>query len=168
MALVDLNLALLESTREELWTEYPGVDVEIFEVNVADEASVDTAVQKTVERFGSIDIGVNCAGISGNPTSTHEMSLAEWNKVIAINQTGLWLCQRALIRQMLTQEYVISESCCGTLLSHDLYRSRGIRKGRGVIVNVSSMFGVGGPPGPFGIPHYTAAKHGMFLSLCLV
>lgn len=29
-----------------------------------------------------------------------------------------------------------------------------------MIVNVSSMFGVGGPPGPFGIPHYTAAKHG--------
>lgn len=39
--------------------------------------------------------------------------------------------------------------------------SRGVREGRGVIVNVSSMFGVGGPPGPFSIPHYTAAKHGM-------
>ncbi|KAJ6089103.1 hypothetical protein N7499_003950 [Penicillium canescens] len=141
LALVDLNLALLESTRQKLRNEYPQVEVEIFEVNVADEASVDAAVQKTVERFGIIDIGVNCAGISGTPTFTHEMSLAEWNRVIAINQTGVWLCQRALIRQMLTQE------------------SRGIREGRGVIVNVSSMFGVGGPPGPFGIPHYTAAKH---------
>jgi NAD(P)-dependent dehydrogenase (short-subunit alcohol dehydrogenase family) len=77
-----------------------------------------------VERFGSIDIGVNCAGISGNPTSTHEMSLAEWNKVIAINQTGVWLCQRALIRQMLTQEYVIRESCCGTLLTHNFVIGR--------------------------------------------
>jgi NAD(P)-dependent dehydrogenase (short-subunit alcohol dehydrogenase family) len=163
-----MNLALLDSTRQELRNEYPGVEVEIFEVNVADEAAVDTAVQKTVERFGSIDIGVNCAGISGNPTSTHEMSLAEWNRVVAINQTGVWLCQRALIRQMLAQKYVISEPCCSTLLTHALYRSRGIREGRGVIVNVSSMFGVGGPPGPFGIPHYTAAKHGMFLSSCLV
>jgi NAD(P)-dependent dehydrogenase (short-subunit alcohol dehydrogenase family) len=101
--LVDLNLSLLESTRQELQNEYPGVNVELYQVNVADEASVNNAVQKTVQRFGSIDIGINSAGISGNPTSTHEMSLEEWNKVIAINQTGLWLCQRALIRQMLTQ-----------------------------------------------------------------
>ncbi|KAJ5316539.1 hypothetical protein PENANT_c019G10874 [Penicillium antarcticum] len=141
LALVDVNLSLLESTLQEIQCQYPGVQAVTFQVNVADEASVNAAVQKTVEKFGSIDIGVNCAGISGNPTPTHEMSLAEWNKVIAINQTGLWLCQRALIRQMLTQD------------------SRGIREGRGVIVNVSSMFGVGGPPGPFGIPHYTAAKH---------
>jgi NAD(P)-dependent dehydrogenase (short-subunit alcohol dehydrogenase family) len=41
------------------------------------------------------------------------------------------------------------------------YSSRGTREGRGVIVNVSSMFGVSGPPGPFSIPHYTAAKHGV-------
>ncbi|KAJ5742424.1 uncharacterized protein N7511_011443 [Penicillium nucicola] len=141
LALVDLNLSLLENTRQELQDAYPGVHVEIFDVNVANEASVDSAVHKTVERFGGIDIGVNCAGISGNPTPTDQMTLEEWNKVIAINQTGLWLCQRALIRQMLTQD------------------SRGIRNGRGVIVNVSSMFGVGGPPGPFAIPHYTAAKH---------
>lgn len=40
-------------------------------------------------------------------------------------------------------------------------KSRGVREDRGVIVNVSSMFGIGGPPGPFSIAHYTAAKHGM-------
>ncbi|CAG7920232.1 unnamed protein product [Penicillium olsonii] len=141
LALLDLNLPLLEDVRCHIRSEYPNVDVEIFQVNVADEPSVETAVSATVKQFGRIDIGINCAGISGNPTPTHQMSLDEWRKVIDVNQTGLWLCQRALIRQMLTQE------------------SRGIRDGRGVIVNVSSMFGVGGPPGPFGIPHYTAAKH---------
>ncbi|OQE84705.1 hypothetical protein PENNAL_c0026G05446 [Penicillium nalgiovense] len=141
LALVDLNLPLLENVQNEIRSQHSNVEVEIFQVNVADEASVDTAVHKTVERFGRIDIGVNCAGISGNPTPTHQMSLTEWKKVIDINQTGVWLCQRALIRQMLTQE------------------SRSTREGRGAIVNVSSMFGVGGPPGPFGIPHYTAAKH---------
>ncbi|KAJ5327697.1 hypothetical protein N7452_008087 [Penicillium brevicompactum] len=141
LALLDLNVSLLEDVRSEIQSQYPTVDVEIFQVNVADESSVNTAVQKTVERYGRIDIGVNCAGISGTPTSTHQMSLEEWRKVIDINQTGVWLCQRALIRQMLSQE------------------SRGLREGRGVIVNVSSMFGIGGPPGPFGIPHYTAAKH---------
>jgi NADP-dependent 3-hydroxy acid dehydrogenase YdfG len=104
LALVDLNLSLLENVQTEIQSQHPDVDVEILQVNVADESSVDTAVQKTVEHFGHIDIGVNCAGISGNPTSTHQMSLTEWKKVIDINQTGVWLCQRALIRQMLTQE----------------------------------------------------------------
>ncbi|KAJ5826405.1 hypothetical protein N7474_003543 [Penicillium riverlandense] len=141
LALLDLNLTLLENTRDEIQKQYPNVQVEIMKVNVADEKSVDEALRKAVERFGCIDIGINCAGISGTPTPTHEMSLEEWQKVINVNQTGVWLCQRALIRQMIGQN------------------SRGLRHGRGVVVNVSSMFGVGGPPGPFSIPHYTAAKH---------
>lgn len=104
LALLDLNVSLLEEVRTEIQTQYPTVSVETFQVNVADEVSVNTAVHKTVERYGRIDVGVNCAGISGTPTSTHQMSLEEWRKVIDINQTGVWLCQRALIRQMLTQE----------------------------------------------------------------
>ncbi|KAJ5751055.1 hypothetical protein N7533_008083 [Penicillium manginii] len=141
VTLVDMNVPLLEQTRDELRAQFPTLEVEILEVNVANEESVESAVRKTVDRFGRVDIGINCAGISGNPTPTAEMSLAEWQKVIDVNQTGVWLCQRALIRQMLKQD------------------SHGTREGRGVIVNVSSMFGVSGPPGPFSIPHYTAAKH---------
>ncbi|OOQ90591.1 short chain dehydrogenase/reductase family oxidoreductase [Penicillium brasilianum] len=141
IALVDLNIPLLEKTREELLAQFPTINVEALQANVADEASVEDSVRKTIECFGSIDIGINCAGISGTPTPTDRMTLVEWQKVIDVNQTGVWLCQRALIRQMLRQE------------------SRGSREGRGVIVNVSSMFGVSGPPGPFDIPHYTAAKH---------
>ncbi|KAJ5142367.1 uncharacterized protein N7443_007085 [Penicillium atrosanguineum] len=141
LALADLNISALESTRHEIETLFPDVQVETLQVNVADEVGVDSAVRKSVERFGSIEIGINCAGISGSPTPTDKMSLAEWQKVIDINQTGLWLSQRALIRQMLTQE------------------SRGVREGRGCIVNVSSMFGIAGPPPPSGISHYTAAKH---------
>lgn len=104
IALVDLNPALLEKTRDELRAQFPTVNVETFQANVADEASVDDAVRKTVERFGGIDVGINCAGISGTPTPTDQMTLAEWQKVIDINQTGVWLCQRALVRQMLKQE----------------------------------------------------------------
>ena len=104
LALLDLNLPLLEETRDELRNLFPHVEVEILRVNVADEASVQAAVHAVVERFGRIDIGINCAGISGYPTPTHEMSLVEWQKVVDVNQTGVWLCQRALIRQMLQQE----------------------------------------------------------------
>lgn len=109
MALLDLNLSLLEATRDEIRAQSPLVTVEIFEVNVADEASIEAVITKVVDQFGSIDIGINCAGISGLKTPTHLMSLAEWQKVIDVNQTGVWLCQRALIRQMLKQEYVITK-----------------------------------------------------------
>ncbi|KAE8342648.1 hypothetical protein BDV24DRAFT_130192 [Aspergillus arachidicola] len=141
LALVDVNLAQLEGARDELRNTFPHVETEIMQVDVTNEASVDEAIKETVTRFGRIDIAVNSAGISGIPTKTHELSLQEWQKVIDINQTGLWLCQRGVIQQMLTQE------------------SRGVRQGRGVIINLSSMYGIAAPPASFGIIPYTAAKH---------
>ena len=84
--------------------QFPQIEIESMIVDVSDEAAVEAAINKAATRFGSIDIGINCAGISGMPTPTHQMSLSEWQKVIDVNQTGVWLCQRALIRQMLKQE----------------------------------------------------------------
>ncbi|KAG2417647.1 hypothetical protein HFD88_008866 [Aspergillus terreus] len=141
LALLDVQVAQLEATRAELLEQFPSVAVEILEADVTKEAAVDEAVQRVAEKFGRIDIAVHAAGISGTPTFTHEHGLAEWQKVIDINQTGVWLCQRAVIRQMMKQE------------------SRGTRIGKGVIVNLSSMFGVAVPPAAFGIAPYTAAKH---------
>ncbi|KAF7585826.1 hypothetical protein BBP40_010048 [Aspergillus hancockii] len=141
LALLDVNLAQLETTRDELHRAFSHVDLEILQVDVTNETSVDEAIQKTAARFGDIQIAVHSAGISGVPTKTHELGLSEWQRVVDINQTGVWLSQRAVIRQMMTQE------------------SRGTREGRGVIINLSSMFGVASPPGSFGIAPYTAAKH---------
>ena len=104
LAHLDVNMPLLERTRDEIQAQFPHIEVEVLQVNVADQTSIETAVRTLVEKAGRIDIGVNCAGISGSPTPTHEMSLSEWQKVVDINQTGLWLCQMALIRQMLKQE----------------------------------------------------------------
>ncbi|GFF66087.1 hypothetical protein CNMCM6069_006214 [Aspergillus lentulus] len=141
VALVDVNLALLEETKRELLSGHAQLRVAVFEVDVTDEASVEDAVRKTAEEHGQIDIGVNAAGISGKPDLSHETELSEWQRVIDINQTGVWMCQRALIRQMLRQE------------------SRGAREGRGTIVNVASMYGVRAPPGAIAIAPYVAAKH---------
>lgn len=104
IALVDLNLPLLQKARDELRALFVNLNVEAIQANVANEASVENAVRETVKHFGGIDIGINCAGISGTPTPTDQMTLAEWQKVIDVNQTGVWLCQRAVIRQMLQQE----------------------------------------------------------------
>ncbi|KAE8149901.1 hypothetical protein BDV25DRAFT_140350 [Aspergillus avenaceus] len=139
LSLLDVNLSELESTRDELKVQFPDVEVVIMQVDVTNEMIVDDAIGKTVAQFGRIDIAVHAAGISGIPMSTHEMSVSNYQKVIDINQTGVWLCQKAVIRQMLTQE------------------SRGARKGRGVIVNVSSMFGT--CASPFTITPYSASKY---------
>lgn len=98
---------MLETTKEHLKSQHPQVDVMALIVDVTDEESVDKAVGQIVERFGKINIAINCAGIGGNPNPTANMPLKDWQKVIDVNQTGLWICQRAMIRQMLKQEYVI-------------------------------------------------------------
>lgn len=104
LALLDVNISALENIRDELQAQYPTIQTLVLQTDVSDESSVATAIQKTTEKYGRIDIAINSAGISGNPCPTHELSLGEWKKVIDINQTGVWLCQRALIQQMLKQE----------------------------------------------------------------
>jgi NADP-dependent 3-hydroxy acid dehydrogenase YdfG len=102
---LDVNLAQLESVKDELHGAFPHVGIEILQADVTNETSVDEAIQKTVARYGHIHIAVHSAGISGVPgTQTHELDLSQWQKVIDINQTGVWLSQRAVIQQMLTQE----------------------------------------------------------------
>lgn len=95
---------MLEGTRDDLKSRYPDVDVLTIPVDVTDESSVDAAVIRAADQFGRLDIAANCAGIGGVPSRTSDMPLKDWQKVIDINQTGLWLCQRAMIRQMLNQE----------------------------------------------------------------
>jgi NAD(P)-dependent dehydrogenase (short-subunit alcohol dehydrogenase family) len=106
VALADVNQALLEETQMELQCEYPRLLVAAVQVDVTNEVAVEAAVRTTAEEFGGIHIGVNAAGIGGKWAASHDMELADWQRVIDINQTGLWICQRALIRQMLKQEYV--------------------------------------------------------------
>ncbi|PLN86939.1 short chain dehydrogenase/ reductase [Aspergillus taichungensis] len=141
LALLDINTVRLESTRNVLTARFPNVGVEILTADVRDEASVEAAVQKIVARFGGIEIAVHSAGISGKTPDSDENSLANWQKVIDTNQTGVWLCQRAVVRQMQKQE------------------DRGGRLGRGAIVNLSSMFGISVPPPEMGLFPYTSAKH---------
>ncbi|KAJ5812347.1 short chain dehydrogenase/reductase family oxidoreductase [Penicillium riverlandense] len=141
LALVDVNPDHLEDTRKLLNSQYPHVETTLLPVDVSDEPSVQNAIENVAKEFKRIDYAVNCAGIGGHHAPTHEMPLREWQRVIEVNQTGVWLCQKYLVLQMLEQE------------------SRGVREGRGVIVNVSSMYGRVAPPAAAGIAPYTAAKH---------
>jgi NAD(P)-dependent dehydrogenase (short-subunit alcohol dehydrogenase family) len=110
-----------------------GARVAVVRADVSDAASVENMVAFAVERFGALDFACNVAGVSGEPKPFTDHTLAEWQRVINIDLTGVFLCMQNELRQMVTQ-------------------------GRGAIVNVSSGAGVVPAPGQ---PQYTAAKHGV-------
>jgi NAD(P)-dependent dehydrogenase (short-subunit alcohol dehydrogenase family) len=102
--------------------------------DVSKSSDVQSLVQKTVEKFGRLDIAFNNAGIEGKWVPLIEQSLEDWDAVIDINLKGTWLCLRYEIQQMLKQG------------------------GGGTIVNMSSVAGLMGAAGA-GV--YCASKHGV-------
>lgn len=136
VAVVDLNAAGARETVARI--EAAGGEAFAIECDVANEDAVQAMVAETVDRYGRLDAAMNNAGISSAHHVFHEMSLAEWDRMISINLTSVFLCMKHELAQMVTQEPLGS--------------------GRGAIVNTSSGAGVVPAPGQ---PHYTAAKHGV-------
>ena len=102
--------------------------------DVSSEADVASLIDRIVAEFGQLDVAFNNAGIEGEQASTADCTAANFDRVIATNLRGVWLCMRAEIRQMLKQPH------------------------GGSIVNCSSVAGLVGLPN---IPAYAAAKHGV-------
>src|SRR6266478_6508003 len=105
-----------------------------LKVDISDSRQVDAMVQQTLNAFGHIDVLVNNAGI-GHVKPFLSITLEEWNRVLAINLTGQFLCAQAVARVML-------------------------RQGSGRIVNVAS---ISGERGGNGRAAYGAAKAGVIL-----
>ena len=72
--------------------------------DVSDEASVKRMVARTLETFGRIDVLVNNAAIFASVGFTHaphdQISVAEWDRMFAVNVRGVWLCCREVIPHM--------------------------------------------------------------------
>ena len=105
-----------------------------IEADVSKDADVELMVNRTVQAYGRLDCAFNNAGVhTGVRIPTHEYPDEEWDRVIAVNLKGVWLCMKHEIIQMLKQ-------------------------GRGAIVNASSGAGL---VGAAGASAYTASKHGV-------
>ena len=69
--------------------------------DVSKEEDVKNMINKTIQKFGHLDYMVSNAGIGGSPNILDEVSIEEWNQVIGVNQTGMYLCNKYALKEML-------------------------------------------------------------------
>ena len=103
------------------------------EVDVILDDEVAQAIAAVVAAYGRLDIAHNNAGMSGAPLAFTDLTMPDWHRMIATNLTSVFVCMQHELRQMAEQR-------------------------SGSIINTSSGAGVVAAPG---LPHYTAAKHGV-------
>ncbi|KAL2858491.1 short chain dehydrogenase/ reductase [Aspergillus pseudoustus] len=129
-ALGDLNEEGLQSTSAELKNMNPAVQVFTAVVDISSEGQINNFIRGAADAFGGIHYAVNNAGITSNPrVRSHELPVEAWEKVVNVNLRGTWLCQRAILGQMMKQE-------------RELETRTGSGPQRGAIVNISSIFGI--------------------------
>jgi len=116
----------------EIETTFKGSETLSLSTDVSDEASTELMVADTLKHFGRIDILVNNAAIFGTliPGSFEDIEVAEWDKLMAVNVKGPWLCTKAATPSMRDQ-------------------------GFGKIINIASGTVFKGSPG---ILHYVSSK----------
>lgn len=102
--------------------------------DVSKKADVTVLVAKTVEHFGAVDILVNNAGVESMPCLIQDLSEEQWDRVLAVNLKGVFLCCQAVVPQMMKQ-------------------------GKGRIVNISSVAGI--RMTFLGSMDYTVSKYGV-------
>jgi NAD(P)-dependent dehydrogenase (short-subunit alcohol dehydrogenase family) len=101
--------------------------------DVSEDEEVQALIARTLDAYGRLDAAFNNAGVEGALAPTAEYSVEDWDRVMAVNLKGVWLCMRSEIRAML-------------------------RQGGGAIVNNASILGHVAFPNT---PAYTASKHGV-------
>lgn len=101
LVVTDISQEALDRVVQEL--QYSGAEVLGLLKDVSDSAAVDTMLKAIIAHYGRLDIAVNNAGIATPLQEFHEVSEAQFDRVMAVNLKGVWLCMQAEIRQMLKQ-----------------------------------------------------------------
>jgi NAD(P)-dependent dehydrogenase (short-subunit alcohol dehydrogenase family) len=110
-----------------------GSEATFVKADVAKESEIKALIEATVKAYGALDCAVNNAGIEGDVAPIAESPVENWERVLRVNLTGVWLSMKYEIQQML-------------------------RQGGGAIVNIASIEGLIAFPG---VSPYVASKHGV-------
>jgi NAD(P)-dependent dehydrogenase (short-subunit alcohol dehydrogenase family) len=96
-----------QSVADEINSADTGGDAFAITADVSDEDSVNLLMAKTLETFGRLDILITNAAVFGNinPGPLEEISVADWDELMAVNVKGPWLCAKAAIPHMRAQKY---------------------------------------------------------------
>jgi NAD(P)-dependent dehydrogenase (short-subunit alcohol dehydrogenase family) len=131
----DINEAWAKETADMI-ANY-GVKTAVVKADVSKQDEVKALFRKVDQEFGKLDVLFNNAGIATKGVRIHEMRLEDWNKVIGVNLTGVFLCMQEGLKLMLRQK-------------------------SGSIINIASILGlVAVDPDILAIQHYIASKHGV-------
>jgi NAD(P)-dependent dehydrogenase (short-subunit alcohol dehydrogenase family) len=131
VAVVDLDPAGAAETVAQV-VQQKGEAIRI-EADVSKTDQVQAMVRRTVEAFGRLDFAFNNAGVEGGLVPLDQYTEERWERTLAVNLTGVWLCMKYEIPEML-------------------------KTGGGAIVNASSAAGVIGVANHYA---YVASKHGV-------
>jgi NAD(P)-dependent dehydrogenase (short-subunit alcohol dehydrogenase family) len=127
----DIDIANAENTVAAI--KDMGGEADALRVDVAQSADVDAMVMRAVAQYGGVDFAFNNAGLAGSAGGVVETTEEDWNRVLATNLTGVWLCMKYEIPEML-------------------------KRGKGAIVNNGSVTGL---VGSSGVVASVASKHGV-------
>ncbi len=131
VAIGDVDAARGQAVADEVTAS--GARAVFVPTDVSKAEDAQRLVDRALAEFGRLDAAFNNAGIEGVSAPTADCTVENWNRTLAVNLTGVWLCMKAEIPAML-------------------------RSGGGAIVNNASVAGLVGFEG---IPAYTASKHGI-------
>lgn len=136
------NVIILDLKMDEEIINSLGENVLYLKCDVSNEENVKNCIEEIIKKFDHIDYLVANAGIGGSASKPHEVSMDEWNKVISVNQTGIFLLNKYVINEML-------------------------KNGKGAVVNTSSMYGLVGSTTSFAYSASKGAINQMTRSLAL-
>lgn len=131
VAILDLDDSAAEQTLEAIRTA--GGEAKYLRCDVTEEESVEGAIAGTLAAWGRIDAAHNNVGISPDSGFVTECPRAVWDKIFAVNVTGVWLCMKHELKAMQAA-------------------------GHGAIVNTGSTSSLKADPG---ISAYVASKHAL-------
>src|SRR5690242_18744102 len=103
----------------------------VVQADVSDEAQVKSMVARVIEEFGSLDVLVNNAGIQ-KPAPSHEIETSDFDRVLAVNLRGPFLCSREAIRHFISRPgggVILNNSSVHETIPKPKYLSYSISKG---------------------------------------
>jgi NAD(P)-dependent dehydrogenase (short-subunit alcohol dehydrogenase family) len=113
-------------------------------VDVTRESEVEELMAETMRRWNRIDILVNNAGIAIRKPAV-ELAIADWDKVVAVNMTGIFLCARAAARHMIAAERggsIVNTASIMGLSGGGLYPNISYQATKGAVVNMTRALAV--------------------------